>query len=137
MTPLSETAPSFKDSRAPSSWFFKKKKFEGLSEEEIRGLIGELLFIKKFSLNEDFKENILRWKGCENGLHDFDFKEKKAEIKTFAQNGIIRISLIDQLDIQKNKNIYLICFGLSKKDGQFSLNDLINEMIDFEETQKN
>ena len=108
--------------------FFKKKKFEGLSEEEIRGLIGELLFIKKFSLNENFKDNILRWKGCENGLHDFDFKEKKAEIKTFAQSGIIRISLIDQLDIQKNKNIYLICFGLSKKDGQFSLNDLINEI---------
>ena len=108
--------------------FFKKKKFEGLSEEEIRGLIGELLFIKKFSLNKDFKENILRWKGCENGLHDFDFKEKKAEIKTFSQSGIIRISLIDQLDIQKNKNIYLICFGLSKKDGQFSLNDLINEI---------
>ena len=38
--------------------------------------------------------------------------DKKAEIKTFAQSGIIRISLIDQLDIQKNKNIYLICFGL-------------------------
>ena len=87
--------------------FFKKKKFEGLSEEEIRGLIGELLFIKKFSLNENFKDNILRWKGCENGLHDFDFKEKKAEIKTFAQSGIIRISLIDQLDIQKNRDIYL------------------------------
>ena len=29
--------------------FFKKKKFEGLSEEEIRGLIGELLFIKNKS----------------------------------------------------------------------------------------
>lgn len=108
--------------------FFKKKKFEGLSEEEIRGLIGELLFIKKFSANENFSTNILKWKGCENGLHDFDFKDKKAEIKTFAQSGIIRISLPDQLDIEKNKKIYLICFGLSKKDGQFSLNDLIAEI---------
>ena len=108
--------------------FFKKKKFEGLSEEEIRGLLGELLFIKKFSTNEDFKKNILKWKGCENGLHDFDFKDKKAEIKTFGKNGIIRISLPDQLDIKKNKNIYFICFGLLKKDGQFSLNDLIDQI---------
>ena len=108
--------------------FFKKKKFEGLSEEEIRGLIGELLFIKKFSINKDFKKNILNWKGCENGLHDFDFKDKKAEIKTFGKSGIIRISLPEQLDIVKNKNIYLVCFGLSKKDGQFSLNHLIDEI---------
>lgn len=109
--------------------FFRKERFEGLSEEEVRGLIGELLFIKKLSLKkEDFKKNINQWKGCENGLHDFDFKDKKAEIKTFAKNGIIRISIPDQLDIEKNKNIYLICFGLLKKDGQFSLNDLIEEI---------
>ena len=109
--------------------FFKKEKIESLDEQEIRGLIGELLFIKKLSLKkEDFKKNINQWKGCENGLHDFDFKDKKAEIKTFAKNGIIRISIPDQLDIEKNKNIYFICFGLLKKDGQFSLNDLIEEI---------
>lgn len=109
--------------------FFKREKFESLSEEEIRGLMGELLFIKKFSANKDgFKKNIYNWKGCENGLHDFDFKEIKAEIKTFAKSGVIHISYAEQLDINKYKEIYLICFNLLKDNGTFSLNELVAEI---------
>ena len=95
---------------------FKKEKFDGLSEEEIRGLIGELLFIKNFSNKKaDFKNNILKWKGCENGLHDFETIKSKIEIKTFSSEGIIRISYPDQLDINKYKNIFLICYSLHKE----------------------
>ena len=109
--------------------FFKKEKFESLSEEELRGLIGELLFIKKFSANKDgFKKNIHNWKGCENGLHDFDFKEIKVEIKTFAKSGVIHISYAEQLDINKYNEIYLICFNLLKDNGIFSLNELVAEI---------
>ncbi len=107
--------------------FFKREKFDGLSEEEIRGLIGELLFIKNFSKNkENFKNNIIRWKGCENGLHDFEFKKSKVEIKTFSSTGKIRITYPDQLDIDTFPEIYLVCFNLTKDNGNFSLNSIIN-----------
>ena len=107
--------------------FFKREKFDGLSEEEIRGLIGELLFIKNFSKNkENFKNNIIRWKGCENGLHDFEFKKTKVEIKTFSSTGKIRITYPDQLDIDAFPEIYLVCFNLTKDNGNFSLNSIIN-----------
>lgn len=109
--------------------FFKKEKFDGLSEEEIRGLIGELLFIKNFSNKKaDFKNNILKWKGCENGLHDFETIRSKIEIKTFSSEGIIRISYPDQLDINKYKNIFFICYSLQKEGGVFSLNDIVKEI---------
>ena len=107
--------------------FFKREKFDGLSEEEIRGLIGELLFIKNFSKNkENFKNNIIRWKGCENGLHDFEFQKTKVEIKTFSSTGKIRITYPDQLDIDTFPEIYLVCFNLTKDNGNFSLNSIIN-----------
>jgi hypothetical protein len=107
--------------------FFKKERFDGLSEEEIRGLIGELLFIKDFSNNaNNLKKNILNWKGCENGLHDFDFEGNKVEIKTFSKSGIISISYPEQLDIDKFKNIFLACYNLTKDNGDFSLNELID-----------
>jgi len=109
--------------------FFESENYEGLSEEQIRGLFSELSFILKiFNLNSNYEKVIKSWAGPEHGLHDFKFEHFNVEIKSYAKSKKIRISILDQIDIDEGLVLYLSCFMLNKVSTGKSLNDLVNEI---------
>ena len=112
--------------------FLKEYKSKHLSEEKIKGLIGELLFIKDY-LEPAFgiSQAIQFWQGPDGLPQDFNVNNTAIEIK--CQSGVskplIKISSADQLSTQLQE-LFLGVFTLGnsseKKTGSFNLPDLVS-----------
>lgn len=102
-----------------------------LSENQIIGLIGELLFIKDIlSIKLGYKNSLDAWSGQELTHKDFSFGDSWYEIKTQTTNDKnLSISSLQQL---KSDNIgYLIVYSIEKMSRSFngiSLNKLFFEI---------
>ncbi len=112
---------------------FDKAKFNGLTLEEQRGLIGELLFIK-FLIDKNVDiENILQgWTGQEYNDKDFLIGENGYEIKfTVSKNPELKISSERQLDDISIDKLYISLYIAEEviQDG-ITLNVLISEIKD-------
>ena len=110
---------------------FRTKSDGLLTENEILGLFGELLFIKEFLEPIIGIENaISSW---EDGEQDFQFNKKLYEIKTssMAKDRKIQISSLDQLNTQSG-DIFICRQTLgkmnSKDDSSDSLNGIVKEI---------
>ena len=114
--------------------FMKKNQNILLSEQQIRGLIGELLFLKNhltplFGL----KQSLSFWQGPEGYPQDFNVNNSSIEIKTRLLNAsaTIIISSLDQL-ASTGDNLYLHVFCLSRSSsnhsGSFTLYHLVNDI---------
>jgi len=89
-----------------------------LSETEIRGLIGELLFMIEDAVpNYGINRTIQGWSGPEPAKKDFSFDETWYGVKT-TSTGKITITSIDQLD--SDVDGHLVVFGLEKMSSQYS-----------------
>ena len=117
-----------------SSWkkIFKNQRLSILSEKEIMGLIGELIFLKNNSIPK-FGENIgiESWQGSSKTSKDFELINTWYEIKTKSRTtSTITISSIDQLD--SHIIGYLVVNTLEKSNStsnrSISLNKLIKEI---------
>ena len=113
-----------------SNWrkCFEDESFDGLTNEEIRGLYAELTYLKKV-LNENLSTEkvILSWKGPERGLHDFIHTNCTAEVKSCSKNKEkIGINNIEQINYKFYKNLFLVVCILENSIGGENLNDLIN-----------
>lgn len=107
-----------------------------LSEEKIRGIIGELfyldLLLKKYP--KDRIKILKSWYGPEKIQYDFVFDNVNVEVKTIANidKNIITISSIYQLD-NSNMPLYLMVFGVFLVNGgakeSYSLNSLYRKII--------
>lgn len=78
---------------------FWKRRNEALTEETVRGLAGELLFLER-SLSEGKtpRETVCAWHGISGADQDFIFEDAWAEIKTIRQAATeVRISSLEQL----------------------------------------
>jgi len=65
------------------SLFFQHYSIRGLSPEKQRGLVGELLWLKRLLKGGlDCAEVIDSWKGCGRAYHDFDVNGHVVEVKT-------------------------------------------------------
>ena len=114
-----------------------KKMFYGssklLSENEIIGLIGELMFLKDYAINEYGTTTGLNgWSGPEPTHKDFSFDNRWYEIKTInsAKNSVT-ISSIEQLDSENEGR--LIVYTLEKMSPSFrgiTLNALVQKVMD-------
>jgi hypothetical protein len=70
-----------------------------LSEELLRGLVGELVFLRDFAIPEKGAAEALQsWRGPLGGLHDFQFATVSVEIKAVAERLIATITSAEQLD---------------------------------------
>lgn len=71
-----------------------------LNEQEVMGLIGELLFLRDFMFTKyGFDISLDSWTGPEYTRKDFSLKETWHEVKTIsAGKGTVKISSIEQLD---------------------------------------
>ena len=114
--------------------FLKREKLHLLSPEAIKGLIGELLFIKN-TLAPQFgwAEAMSFWKGPLGAPQDFAVHDTAVEVK--AQSGsskpYIQISSLEQMEAQL-PSFYLIVNTLAtidpEHDEAFTLNSLIADI---------
>ena len=112
-----------------------KKMFFGsnklLSEVEVQGLIGELLFLKN-SVFPVFgtTEGLNGWSGPEPTHKDFSYKNKWFEVKTINSfRNTVHISSLEQLDSDIDGR--LVVYSLEKMSPSFngiSLNKLVLEI---------
>lgn len=122
--------------KAITTRFFQWKKMFVLSkntfltEPEIMGLIGEILFLRGPLADEiGLSEALKSWSGQELTHKDFSCSDKWYEVKTISRgNTTVRISSLEQLDSDKNGE--LIVYSLEKMSPAYngiSLNKLILE----------
>ena len=122
--------------KAITTRFFQWKKMFVLSkntfltEPEIMGMIGEILFLRGPLAEEiGLSEALKSWSGQELTHKDFSCSDKWYEVKTISRgNTTVRISSLEQLD--SDKNVELIVYSLEKMSPAYngiSLNKLILE----------
>lgn len=73
---------------------------EALSEAQLRGLLGELLFLRDQAIPALGETSaILGWKGPFNAPRDFEFADRDVEVKTIREGArTIQVSSLEQLD---------------------------------------
>ena len=112
--------------------FMAGNKRSMLSLEEIRGLYGELLFLKQLLTHLSEKDAITAWEGPASVQQDFIFSNTAVEIKTLSgrERNAIRIASEDQLE-SLNDKLYLKVYRLSEMRSSnegASLNTLVSEI---------
>lgn len=112
-----------------------KKMFYGrsslLNENEIMGLIGELLFLKdNVIIIHGAHNGVNGWSGPEPTHKDFSFDNEWYEVKTInSMKPTVRISSLEQLD--SNFDGYLVVYTMEKMSPNFnglSLNKIVSEI---------
>jgi len=116
-----------------SKWkrLFDKIRPNLLTDEQQKGLIGELLFIKQLISNEiSIPVSINNWFGPDFFNKDFIIENIGFEIKTTSQDRpVIKISSEQQLDTQDLKSLFLVQFILEeRKNNGNSLPEFINNI---------
>lgn len=113
-----------------------KKLFYGnsklLSEVEVMGLIGELLYLKNEAfLKYGFTEGLNGWSGPEPTHKDFSYNDKWFEIKTINSfKKTVHISSLEQLDSEFEGK--LVVYSVEKMSPSFkgiTLNELVMSII--------
>ena len=111
--------------------FLAGKKSRLLSSEEIRGLYGELLFLRYLYQGKLDQQSALEaWGGPEGEHQDFIFQNSAVEVKALSgrERSTVRISSEDQLEALCD-NLYLVIYRLSELPGSeraLSLNGLVH-----------
>lgn len=93
------------------SSFFENKKKEGLSKDQVKGLIGELIYLKDLLQDSALliDDVLLSWRGPYDEGHDFVFDFIDYEIKTIDKSkNNVRISSEFQLETDKGKKLELV-----------------------------
>lgn len=114
--------------------FLKKERSGLLPLEKIKGLVGELLFLKgPLAENFGWESAVLFWQGPEDAPQDFAVHDCAVEIK--CQSGgskpSVRITSVDQLNPQLSKGylvVYTLATASDDAEGCFNLNDLVAQI---------
>jgi hypothetical protein len=101
--------------RRMATWMAALRRRAGLSDEEARGLIGELLSLRALVDRVGWEAAITAWQGPDRGLHDFSLGGAAWEIKTSAGPGsAVWINGLDQLDDTGLTGLVLVHVGLAE-----------------------
>lgn len=100
-----------------------------LSDEAVRGLFAELVFLRELIVSFGSEDAVEAWLGPERSHQDFIFGNRAVEIKSLSgtERSEVRISSEDQLEAL-NDNLFLRIYRLSALAdaiGALSLNDII------------
>ncbi len=103
-----------------------------LTENEIMGLLGELLFLKEYLIpNKGIEDALDSWMGPEKTHKDFSNNQEWFEVKTInVGKERVKISSIEQLD--SGIDGYLVVIELEKMSPTFRglrLNQLVNDIL--------
>lgn len=116
-----------------SKWkkLFDKINFNGLTIEQQKGLIGELLFINYLLDNKKSSTNVLKaWTSSNFEDKDFVFASIGIEIKlTSSKYPKIKITNERQLDTENLSQMFLVLYVIEEiKENGFSLNSLVEQI---------
>lgn len=110
-------------------YFFEKQNDTDLSESEIIGLLGELLFVQNISLKLSFREIFDSWKGPESGLRDFNFNIFDVEVKASSKEIGHVHTINGQIQLKSDEiPLYIYSVSLKKSDSKSSLT--IKKLVD-------
>jgi hypothetical protein len=119
-----------------SKWkkLFDKINFKGLTLEQQKGLIGELLFLNYLLNNEKTSTNAVHaWTGAEQEFQskDFTLGSVGIEIKfTSSKQPRIKVSSERQLDAENFSELFLVLYSSEAvKDKGISLNSLVEHTL--------
>ncbi|MGD6856392.1 PD-(D/E)XK motif protein [Bacillus infantis] len=101
-----------------------------LSDNEIKGLFGELWFMKNWLLPKG-KDQLLAWHGPDGNRYDFESNNFSVEIKTTSSMAghVHKINGLDQLDTPSNGTLFLYSLRIrSDIRSKFSLPYLISSI---------
>lgn len=77
---------------------FLKNRRKPIDKKQLKGLVGELLFLKKYLLaNYTAKDALRFWKAPLQSVHDFEFSNFAVEVKTKSSVNTVHISSYEQL----------------------------------------
>ena len=114
------------------SAFFENKKTDGLTRDQVKGLIGELFYLRNLLINSEFSvdELLISWRGPYDEGHDFVFEFTDYEIKTIeSSKNSVRISSEFQLESEKGKELELVIISMVLDiEKGISLKTLINDI---------
>jgi len=116
-----------------SKWkkLFDKINFIGLTLEQQKGLIGELLFFNyALNIGKTSGHVIEAWTGPEFDAKDFTFGTVGAEVKfTASKQPRIKVSNERQLDAENLSDLFLILYSTEAvKDNGISLNSIVEQI---------
>ena len=123
--------------------FLKRKKFNILSEEKIKGLIGELLFLKEELIPKFGSTDAIKfWLGPKGAPQDFCVNNSAIEVKCQlgGTTDNIKISSIEQLFSQMPKlYLYVVTLGKTTEDNINAVNlpimiDQISKILEEEDS---
>lgn len=117
---------------------FAKTRNGLLTEPEIKGLIGELVYIESYLIPKYDQNNTLSaWIGPEKADQDFIFKDKWYEVKTTSSGGeAVNISSIEQLEQDEDGELGVVFADKTSMEdlSRVSLNSIIKDLTEkFEE----
>lgn len=117
-----------------NSWkkMFYTMKRELLSENEIMGLIGELLFLKNEMLERyNEEEAISSWSGCDKTHKDFSIENEWYEVKsTYTSSLTVKIHSIEQLDSDDEGRLVVFEFEkMSESFDGYTLNNVVRDVL--------
>jgi hypothetical protein len=111
--------------------FLSGRKSRLLSAEEVRGIFGELYFLRQLYRKFHFSHTLAvnAWYGPEKTHHDFIFGSDAVEIKTISgrERNSVRVSSEDQLE-SGDENLFLKIYRLGEipgHDDNLSLNGAV------------
>lgn len=117
-----------------SRWqtFLRRHGNHGLSQEERRGLIGELFLLRNHLLTRwDQESAISSWKGCRGANHDFQFLLGSIEVKTTSSNTphSFHVANIRQLDSPGQGQLFVFFVLVEENEaGNVSLPEVIDSL---------
>jgi aryl carrier-like protein len=102
-----------------------------LGDEQLAGLIGELLLLSTLATNSH--DAIYCWVGPEGQTKDFSGREWDIEVKArlSVNRKFVKINGIEQLERRKDTSLLLAVYTLlKKKQGAINLPQLVEDLID-------
>lgn len=99
---------------------FVERKGVPLSEEEVEGLIGEIVVLSRCVRHFGTEAALSAWTGPDRALRDFELPDSSVEVKTYQGDdaATVVISSPDQLDIVAERPIYLAAVRLTPSEAQ-------------------
>jgi hypothetical protein len=97
---------------------FLERSGQPLSDEEVRGLIGELIVLCRCARLIGADAALAAWTGPDRALRDFELPDASVEVKTYQgdDGAAILISSPDQLDAVAQRPVYLAAVRLTPSD---------------------
>jgi hypothetical protein len=107
---------------------FVERKGEPLTDDEVQGLIGELVVLCRCARRFGADVALAAWTGPDRAPRDFELPDTSVEVKTFQGDdaATVVISSPDQLDVVAQRPVYLAAVRLTPSDAHgFTLSEFV------------